>query len=118
MKAEVSPNRLKLTYPNGGAASVFTFFVSPSLLQTNVKTWTDIQGVSISISGNVAEAYDVKFAGRYGGAFGAYYDHNYWYFQHKMPAGFTGTPELIIDFTPESCSKKKRSIARQVTGTR
>ncbi|KAI0010828.1 hypothetical protein F4779DRAFT_275955 [Xylariaceae sp. FL0662B] len=102
VKFEVSPRRLKITYPDGGADSVFTFYVSPSLRQRNVKTWADIQGISISVSGNVDEAYDVKFAGRYGGAYGAYYDHNYWWFQHKMPAGFEGTPELIIDFAPES----------------
>jgi len=101
MKVEVLPNRLKLTYPDGRADSVFTFFVSPSLRQPNVKTWDDIQGVSITVSGNVDEKYDLKFAGRYGGSAGPYYDHNYWRFEHKMPAGFEGTPELIIDFASE-----------------
>ncbi|CAG9997229.1 unnamed protein product [Clonostachys byssicola] len=101
VKTEVSPNRLKLTYPNGGADSVFAFFVSPSLRQTNVKSWADIQGVSISISGNVNTTPVLTFAGRYGGSAGAYYDHNYWRFEHKMPSGFTGTPELTIDFVPE-----------------
>ena len=101
MKMEVSPNRLKLTYPDGGADSVFAFFVSPSLRQTNVKSWADIQGVSITISGNVDKTPTLTFAGRYGGSAGPYYDHNYWRFEHKMPSGFKGTPEIIIDFVPE-----------------
>lgn len=102
MKVEVSPNRLKLTYPDGGADSVFAFFVSPSLHQPNVEGWDDIQGVSISISGNVDEAFTLTFAGRYGGVAGPYYDHNYWRFEHKMPEGFEGTPELTIDFMSET----------------
>jgi hypothetical protein len=101
MKVEVSPNRLKLTYPDGGARSTFTFFVSPSLLQRNVKSWADIQGINISVSGNVDKGFDLKFAGRYGGGASTYYDHNYWRFEHKMPANFTGKPELIIDFSPK-----------------
>lgn len=100
MQAEVSPNSLKLTYPNGTADSVFTFFVSPSLLQPNVRTWQDIQGVNISISGNMDEEFKLDFVGRYGGTGGyePYYDHNYWRFEHKMPDGFEGTPEMTISF--------------------
>lgn len=96
---DVSPNRLNLTYPDGDASSVFTFYASPSLLQRNVQGWSDIQGVNISISGNVDPNATVKFAGRFGGSYGPYYDYNYWYLQHTMPAGFEGTPELVIDFT-------------------
>lgn len=99
MRVEVSPNRLKLTYPKGDANSVFTFFVSPSLNEPNVKAWKDIQGLSISVSGNVDKNPDLKFAGRYGGSAGPYYDHNYWRFEHKMPAGFKGMPELILEFS-------------------
>lgn len=98
MNVEVSPRRLKLTYPDAGTDSVFTFFVSPSLLQPNVRSWSDIQGVNISISGNVDEKHDLKFAGRYGGASNPWYDHNYWRFEHKMPPGFKGTPEMVIEF--------------------
>lgn len=101
MKVEVAPNRLKLTYPDGNADAVFTFFVSPSVRQPNVNSWEDIQGISISISGNVDDAYTLAFAGRYGGAAGAYYDHNYWRFEYRMPQGFEGTPELVINFLSE-----------------
>ena len=95
---EVSANSLKITYPQGGAGSSFIFYVSPSLRQPNVKSWDDIQGVSVSISGNVVKEPDVKFYGRYGGSGSSWYDHNYWRFEHKMPAGFTGKPEIIIKF--------------------
>jgi hypothetical protein len=101
LTAEVSPNHLTLTYPDGGADSVFAFFVSPSVRQPNVKGWNDIQGLSISVSGNVDEAFTLTFAGRYGGSAGPYYDHNYWRFEYRMPEGFEGTPELIIDFISE-----------------
>ena len=98
---EVNANRLKITYPQGGAGSSFVFYVSPSLRQPNVKGWNDIQGVSVSISGNVAKEPDLKFYGRYGGSGSPWYDHNYWRFEHKMPAGFTGKPEIIIEFDSE-----------------
>lgn len=98
MLAEVSPKRLNITYPDGGANSSFVFFISPSVLQPNVATWEDIQGASITLSGNVDDDYQVAFAGRYGGAYDPYYDHNYWRFEYKMPAGFNGVPELVIDF--------------------
>ncbi|KAF2014401.1 hypothetical protein BU24DRAFT_392532 [Aaosphaeria arxii CBS 175.79] len=100
VQVEVSANRLKITYPEGGADSVFTFFVSPSMLQPNVKAWADIQGISISVTGNVDEKYDLKFAGRYGGELSPWYDHNYWRFEYKMPAVLNGSPELVIDFAP------------------
>ena len=98
MVAEVSSNHLKLTYPDGGVDSSFIFFVSPSVRQRNVKTWDDIYGASISISGNVNKEHDLKFAGRYGGDASPWNDHNYWRFEHKMPEEFEGTPELIIEF--------------------
>lgn len=95
---EVSPNRLKITYPEGTAESTFAFFVSPSLQKKDVAGWADIQGVSLTVSGNIDLEPAITFGGHYGGAQGPYYDHNYWRFEHKMPGGFKGTPEFIIDF--------------------
>ncbi|KAF6523248.1 hypothetical protein HZS61_011747 [Fusarium oxysporum f. sp. conglutinans] len=49
---EVSPKKLKVTYPEGTSSSVFTFVASPSLAKRDVQSWADIQGISISVSGN------------------------------------------------------------------
>lgn len=98
---DVEPNRLTIRYPNGGAGSTFIFFVSPSLRKRNVLTWGDISGVDISISGNVQETYDLRFGGRHGGEENPYADHNVWRFEHKMPSGFSGVPEIVIDFEVE-----------------
>jgi hypothetical protein len=97
----VSANSLKITYPDGDASSIFRFYVSPSLLQPNVKSWDDIQGIGISVSGNVDENFQLDFAGRYGGEYNPWYDHNFWRFEYKMPADFEGVPELTIEFTTE-----------------
>jgi hypothetical protein len=87
-----------MTYPNGNAGSSFVFIASPSLAKRDVQSWADIQGISITISGNVNPVPAIEFKGRYGGSGGALYDHNHWRFEHKMAANATGVPEIIIDF--------------------
>jgi hypothetical protein len=87
-----------VTYPKGSSSSVFTFAVSPSLTKRDVQSWPDIQGVSISVSGNANIEPVVTFGGRYGGSGNPIYDANHWTIVHTMPAGFKGVPELIIKF--------------------
>ncbi|EJD39180.1 hypothetical protein AURDEDRAFT_71425 [Auricularia subglabra TFB-10046 SS5] len=95
----VSARRLEITYPKGTAASVFDFFVSTSLRKRNVASWADIQGASISVSGNINTTPTLGYAGRYGGAGGKpYYDYDYWHFTHAMPANFTGVPRMVLEF--------------------
>ncbi|KAG7404283.1 hypothetical protein Forpe1208_v015722 [Fusarium oxysporum f. sp. rapae] len=95
---QVSPKKLKVTYPEGTSSSVFTFVASPSLAKRDVQSWADIQGISISVSGNANPVPKVTFAGRYGGSGSPIYDYNYWSLVHTMPAGFEGAPEIIIEF--------------------
>ena len=95
---EVSPKKLKVTYPQGTSSSVFTFAVSPSVAKRDVQSWADIQGISISISGSVSPVPEITYAGRYGGSGNPIYDQNYWSIVHKMPAEFEGAPEIIIEF--------------------
>lgn len=95
---EVSPKRLKVTYPEGSSSSVFTFAASPSLEKRDVQSWADIQGISISVSGTANPEPAVTFAGRYGGSGSPIYDFNHWTMVHTMPAGFEGVPEIIIEF--------------------
>lgn len=95
---EVSPKRLKVTYPKGSSSSVFTFAVSPSLAKRDVQSWAEIQGISISVSGNVNPEPKVTFDGRYGGSGSPIYDSNHWTIVHTMPAGFEGVPEITIEF--------------------
>ena len=98
MTFEVSPYQLKISYPDGAANSSFVFYVSPSLRQRDVYSWSDVQGVNISVSGNINMTPSIGFAGHNGGAYSPYYDYNFWRFEHNMTAGFTGTPELIFNF--------------------
>ena len=95
---EVSPKKLKVTYPEGTSSSVFTFAVSPSVAKRDVQSWADIEGISISVSGNADPAPEITFAGRFGGAGNPIYDQNYWSMVHRMSAGFEGAPEIIIEF--------------------
>lgn len=98
VEVNVTANSLKLSYPDGDADSVFEFYVSPSVLQRDIESWDDVHGVSVSVSGNVDPTPVVTFNGRYGGAGEPYYDYNYWRFEHKMPEGFEGTPEILLEF--------------------
>ncbi|KAK0389061.1 hypothetical protein NLU13_2637 [Sarocladium strictum] len=95
---DVSPKQLKVTYPEGTGESIFVFVASPSLAKRDVQSWADIQGVSISVSGNVNAEPEITFAGRYGGDGSPIYDYNHWRFEHRMPASFEGSPEIIIQF--------------------
>jgi hypothetical protein len=67
LKADVSPYRLNLTYPNGTASSIFTLVVSTFEQVRTVKGWDDVQGVKVKVSGNVNLTHSLSFAGAYGG---------------------------------------------------
>ncbi|KAL0943340.1 uncharacterized protein CTRU02_201226 [Colletotrichum truncatum] len=97
LDVEVSPNRLSLTYPNGTADSIFTFVVGTFLKKRTVTGWGDVQGLNVSISGNVNETYALSFAGAYGGANSPIRDFEFWNFTYSLPAGFEGKPNVVLD---------------------
>ena len=95
---QVSEKELRISYPEGDSSSVFVFVASPSLAKRDVQSWSDIQGVTISVSGNVDSTPAVTFAGRYGGDGSPIYGYNHWRIEHKMPEEFEGVPEIVLTF--------------------
>ncbi|KAF6804714.1 hypothetical protein CSOJ01_10003 [Colletotrichum sojae] len=93
----VAPNKLTLSYPNGTADSIFTLVVGTFLKKHTVSSWADVQGLNVSVSGNVNETYALSFAGQYGGADKTLRDFEFWNFTYSMPAGFEGTPSVVLD---------------------
>ncbi|KAJ0165842.1 hypothetical protein CTA2_9770 [Colletotrichum tanaceti] len=97
LDVDVAPNRLSLTYPNGTADSVFTLVVATFLKKPTVAGWADVQGLAVNVWGNVNQTYSLSFAGALGGAGSPIRDFEFWNFTYAMPAGFEGTPSIVLD---------------------
>ncbi|KAI8169765.1 hypothetical protein K4K49_010919 [Colletotrichum sp. SAR 10_70] len=95
----VEANKLTLTYPNGTADSIFSFVVGTFIKKPTVAGWADVQGLNVSISGNINETYALSFAGEYGGSDSMIRDFEFWNFTYSMPAGFEGAPTVTLDVT-------------------
>lgn len=66
--AIASPGKLNITYPYGNSSSIFTLLVSPFSNKLDVTTWSDLQGLSVNISGNISPDYSLSFCGNFGGS--------------------------------------------------
>ncbi|WQF79252.1 hypothetical protein CDEST_04266 [Colletotrichum destructivum] len=97
LDVDVAPNKLSLAYPNGTADSIFTFVVATFLKKPTVTGWADVQGLAVNVSGNVNETYSLSFAGSLGGTGSPIRDFEFWNFTYAMPAGFEGTPSIVLD---------------------
>ncbi|KAI8311148.1 hypothetical protein K4K61_012544 [Colletotrichum sp. SAR11_59] len=95
----VEANKLTLTYPNGTADSIFSFVVGTFIKKPTVAGWADVQGLNVSVSGNINETYALSFAGEYGGSDSMIRDFEFWNFTYSMPAGFEGAPTVTLDVT-------------------
>ncbi|CAI0643378.1 unnamed protein product [Colletotrichum noveboracense] len=95
----VEANKLTLTYPNGTADSIFSFVVGTFIKKPTVAGWADVQGLNVSVSGNINETYALSFAGEYGGLDSMIRDFEFWNFTYSMPAGFEGAPTVTLDVT-------------------
>ncbi|KAE9579246.1 hypothetical protein CGMCC3_g4730 [Colletotrichum fructicola] len=95
----VEANKLTLTYPNGTADSIFSFVVGTFIKKPTVSGWADVQGLNVSVSGNINETYALSFAGEYGGSDSMIRDFEFWNFTYSMPAGFEGAPTVTLDVT-------------------
>ncbi|KAG8628420.1 hypothetical protein KVT40_004293 [Elsinoe batatas] len=93
---DIRPGVLNLTYPYGSASSVFSFMVSPFRTKRDVKNWADLQGVTINISGNAADTYDVTYQGAFGGSGSVVNDFEFWNFTYRMPADLVGEPNMVL----------------------
>lgn len=88
---------LNLTYPNGNASSTFVFIVDTFEKDRTIADWSDVQGLTVNVSGNANMTYNLTFAGEYGGAWRPINDFEYWNFTYSMPEGFIGTPNLCLE---------------------
>lgn len=69
MIAVASPGKLNLTYPLGDKTSSFSFLVSPFAAKKTISGWADVQGLNVTVSGNVDKNFTLGYAGGYGGAY-------------------------------------------------
>lgn len=95
---KVEPWKLSLSYPNGTSDSVFTFLVGTFTKKPTLSGWEDVQGLNVTISGKVEEAYGLSFGGANGGADSPIQDFEYWNFTHTVPGNLTGVPEIVLEF--------------------
>ena len=96
MRAKVYKDRLELSYPKGNADSVFRFIVGTQKSNTNFKSWEDLKGLKVTVSGNVEENPELTFGGAYGGKDGLINNFENWRFTYKMPSGFSGVPKITL----------------------
>ena len=98
MRAKVYQDRLGLSYPKGNADSVFQFIVGTQKSNKNFKSWEDLKGLKVTVSGSVDKEPELTFGGAYGGKEGKINDFENWRFTYKMPSGFSGVPEITLNF--------------------
>ncbi|ORY61035.1 uncharacterized protein BCR38DRAFT_459944 [Pseudomassariella vexata] len=97
LEADVSPGKLNLTYPQGNASSTFTFVVGTFKKVNMILSWEDLQGLNVTLSGNVNASYSLSFAGQLGGSGDLVRDFEFWNFTYTMPSGFEGIPNICLE---------------------
>jgi len=70
LKVVVGENSLELTYPTGNTTSTFQFLVGTNSNRgkRDVASWSDVEGLNVTVEGTVDPAYGVAFSGLNGGA--------------------------------------------------
>ncbi|KAH8653390.1 hypothetical protein BX600DRAFT_401982 [Xylariales sp. PMI_506] len=98
LAAEVAPNTLSLTWPDGNDTSRFTFIVStnPRLGSRDIAGLEDLEGVDIHVSGTVNPDPAISFCGLLGGACSAINGFEFWNFTYTMPPGSTEVPSISL----------------------
>jgi hypothetical protein len=97
LQAKVKPGKLSLSYPYGNAKSIFTFIVGTFEKKRTIAGWSDVQGLEVTVAGNINPAYNLSFGGGYGGADTPIREFEFWNFTYTMPAGFKGVPQVELD---------------------
>lgn len=60
--------------------------------------WSGVQGVTVSVTGNVDMNYSLSFGGEYGGADSLIRDFEFWNFTYAVPRNLTDAPHIELDF--------------------
>ncbi|KAI9836025.1 MAG: hypothetical protein M1819_001636 [Sarea resinae] len=96
---EVSPYRLSLTYPFGNSSSIFSFIVSTVNSKPTISGWTDLEGLSVNVSGSINLTYSLSFAGLYGGDDTPINNFEYWNFTYSVFEEVFEPPKIVLDIT-------------------
>lgn len=95
---KVEPWKLTLSYPNGTSDSVFTFVVGTFTKKPTISGWEDVQGLKVTICGNVDEDYELSFGGANGGDDSPIQDFEYWNITYAIPSDLEEVPEIVLEF--------------------
>ncbi|KAL1597330.1 hypothetical protein SLS60_008914 [Paraconiothyrium brasiliense] len=97
MAVEVTPNSLKLTYPNGNASSTFSFIVASNPIggKRDINSVRDIEGLLLKVDGTVDVASpSISFCGLVGGTCDIIHGFEFWNITWSMPMNTTDVPSI------------------------
>lgn len=103
LDAETGENYLDLSYPLGNSSSGFSFLVGTNGRggSRDVKSWADVEGINVNVTGTVDSNYTVTFNGAVGGAGTPVNDFEFWNVTYVMPVNSTEVPRVRLEFDLE-----------------
>lgn len=103
LDVDVGEKYLDLSYPQGNSSSHFSFLVGTNGWngKRDVRSWADVEGMRVNVTGTVDKNYTVSFNGLRGGAGKAINDFEFWNFTYGMPTGSRGVPRVRLEFEME-----------------
>ncbi|CEI62103.1 hypothetical protein FVEN_g3136 [Fusarium venenatum] len=97
LDVEVSPGKLRLSYPRGNSSSVFTLLVGTFIDKPTITSWDDLPNLRVNVSGNTDPEFQLSFGGAFGGSSQTLRDFELWNFTYTMPSSFQDVPALTLD---------------------
>jgi hypothetical protein len=99
LDVSVGAGYLELRYPSGNATSGFSFLVGTNGWggKRDVRSWEDVEGVKVSVSGSVEKTYGVEFGGLHGGKGKTVNEFEFWNFTYAMPVGSGAVPWVRLE---------------------
>ncbi|KAH7081388.1 hypothetical protein BKA63DRAFT_550080 [Paraphoma chrysanthemicola] len=102
LNVDVGEKYLELSYPQGNSSSAFAFLVGTNGWdgKRDVKSWADVEGVKVNVTGSVDLNNTVTFNGLRGGAGKVINDFEFWNFTYRMPQGSGSgqVPRVRLEF--------------------
>ncbi|KAJ4308943.1 hypothetical protein N0V94_009149 [Neodidymelliopsis sp. IMI 364377] len=99
LDAATGPGVLELSYPAGNSSSGFSFLVGTNSWdgKRDVKSWDDVEGIKVNISGTVeVRNYTVSYNGAVGGVGKPVNEFEFWNFTYVMPEGSGEVPRVRL----------------------
>jgi hypothetical protein len=100
LDVNVGDQFLELSYPQDNAMGGFSFLVGTNGWEgkRDVRSWEDVEGVKVNVSGTVDLKYTVEFNGLHGGKGKTINDFAFWNFTYRMPEGSREVPRVRLEF--------------------